>query len=116
MERVEEIREKRERVFYKQRMAGNRARALAEDRKLVDENQHLLPPSERYASRQALGMEKDVLDQAAMEDEFDGFESDLDMAHDEEMEEEIAALKLKNRSSELKQKHILRLDGSVEAG
>ncbi|GES62013.1 ribosome biogenesis protein RLP24 [Aspergillus terreus] len=43
MERVAEIRARRERVFYKNRMAGKEARELAEDRKLVAENEHLLP-------------------------------------------------------------------------
>ncbi|KAA8894281.1 ribosomal protein L24e-domain-containing protein [Sphaerosporella brunnea] len=47
MQRVEEIRRRRERVFYKQRMAGNKERQRAADRKLVEENQHLLPPSQR---------------------------------------------------------------------
>lgn len=43
MERVTEIRAKRERVFYKKRMAGNKEKAKAADRKLVVENEHLLP-------------------------------------------------------------------------
>lgn len=43
MDRVAEIRAKRERVFYKQRMAGNKEKAKAADRKLVAENEHLLP-------------------------------------------------------------------------
>ncbi|KAL8827028.1 MAG: hypothetical protein Q9191_003439 [Dirinaria sp. TL-2023a] len=43
MERVSEIRAKRERVFYKNRMAGNKEREKAANRKLVAENQHLLP-------------------------------------------------------------------------
>jgi hypothetical protein len=47
MHRVSEIRAKREGVFYRQRMAGNKAARLAEDRKLVLENQHLLPSEER---------------------------------------------------------------------
>lgn len=43
MHRVSEIRSRRERVFYKKRMAGNRARALADARRLVAEHSHLLP-------------------------------------------------------------------------
>ncbi|KAI9148152.1 60S ribosomal export protein NMD3 [Paramyrothecium foliicola] len=43
MKRVSEIRARRERVFYKKRMAGNRARELAQARKLVAEHSHLLP-------------------------------------------------------------------------
>ncbi|OCK79337.1 hypothetical protein K432DRAFT_426579 [Lepidopterella palustris CBS 459.81] len=47
MKRVSEIRVRRERAFYKQRMKGNEERQREADRKLVEENQHLLPPSER---------------------------------------------------------------------
>ena len=43
MERISEIRARRERAFYKKRMAGNKARQRELDRKLVEENQHLLP-------------------------------------------------------------------------
>ncbi|EXM04006.1 50S ribosomal protein L24e [Fusarium odoratissimum NRRL 54006] len=43
MERVSEIRQRRERVFYKKRMAGKRERELTLARKLVAENEHLLP-------------------------------------------------------------------------
>ncbi|KAK9331120.1 ribosomal protein L24e-domain-containing protein [Lipomyces starkeyi] len=42
MERVAEIRAKRERAFYKNRMRGNRAKQREEDRKLVAENEELL--------------------------------------------------------------------------
>ena len=43
MQRVSEIRAKRERVFYKNRMAGNKEREKATNRKIVAENEHLLP-------------------------------------------------------------------------
>ncbi|KAL9033854.1 MAG: hypothetical protein Q9214_007313 [Letrouitia sp. 1 TL-2023] len=43
MKRVAEVRARRERVFYKNRMAGNKERAKAANLKLVAENQHLLP-------------------------------------------------------------------------
>ncbi|EGX51273.1 hypothetical protein AOL_s00054g343 [Orbilia oligospora ATCC 24927] len=43
MQRVTEIQTKRERAFYKQRMTGNTANRRAADRKLVEENQHMLP-------------------------------------------------------------------------
>ncbi|KAL2752502.1 hypothetical protein ACRALDRAFT_2044323 [Sodiomyces alcalophilus JCM 7366] len=43
MERISEIRSRRERVFYKKRMAGKRERELATARRLVAENQNLLP-------------------------------------------------------------------------
>ena len=43
MPRIEEIRNKRQRVFYKKRMAGNKEREREANRKLVAENEHLLP-------------------------------------------------------------------------
>lgn len=43
MQRVAKIRARRERAFYKKRMAGNKERERAANRKLVAENQHLLP-------------------------------------------------------------------------
>jgi len=52
MQRISEIKAKRERRFYKERMAGNKERERAADRKLVAENEHLLPrvrASERVA-------------------------------------------------------------------
>ncbi|CZR54381.1 probable 60S ribosomal protein L24 [Phialocephala subalpina] len=53
MERVSEIRAKRERVFYKKRMAGNKEREKEANRKLVAENEHLLPKM-RATERKAL--------------------------------------------------------------
>lgn len=56
MERVSLIRERRERVFYKRRMEANKEREKANDRKLVEENAHLLPRmrgSERKALEEA---------------------------------------------------------------
>lgn len=54
MQRVSEIRARRERQFYKNRMKGNREKQLEADRKLVAENQHLLPPQYRDQVQQAL--------------------------------------------------------------
>ena len=52
MERVAAVRARRERAFYKRRMAGNRAAQRAADRKLVEENAHLLP-RERASEKRA---------------------------------------------------------------
>lgn len=57
MKRVSEIRQKRERVFYKKRMEGNKERERAANRKLVAENEHLLPKM-RGSERQALEKER----------------------------------------------------------
>ena len=53
MQRVGEIRQRRERVFYKKRMAGNKEREREANRKLVAENEHLLPKM-RASERRAL--------------------------------------------------------------
>lgn len=67
MQRISEIRERRERRFYKERMRGNRERALEDDRKLVRENQHLLPPEERERAEDLLEAE-DAESESEMED------------------------------------------------
>lgn len=60
MQRVSEIRKRRERQFYKNRMKGNAARDLEADRKLVLENQHLLPP--QYRDQVQSVLEEDELE------------------------------------------------------
>ena len=67
MNRIEEIRARRERVFYKKRMEGNKQRQRDIDAKLVAENEHLLPKM-RGSERKAL--EAQAREEAmAMEDE-----------------------------------------------
>ena len=74
MERISEIRARRERVFYKRRMARNKAKQQEIDRKLVNENQHLLPrerASERLAREAAEAVkEAEELGVEAMETEI----------------------------------------------
>jgi large subunit ribosomal protein L24e len=115
MRRVEEIRQRRERVFYRQRMAGNKQRSLEDDRKLVEEHQHLLPPGERYENENKLEnrMEDDKLDmiQDEMEEEF----SEMDF-EEEESEEEIEEPIIKSRLPKAKQQSRLKMtiSGGVE--
>ena len=66
MQRVSEIRAKRERVFYKNRMAGNKEREQAANRKLVAENEHLLPRV-RASERMAKEMVEETLETEAVE-------------------------------------------------
>lgn len=66
MARVEEIKQKRERAHYKQRMAGNKEAKKEADKKLVEENQHLLPKmraSERRALEEAQANGEDVAEE-----------------------------------------------------
>jgi large subunit ribosomal protein L24e len=107
MKRVEEIRQRRERVFYRKRMEGNTARSLEEDRKLVEENQHLLPPGERYVQENKMEMEEDmeqdeemqIADRIAEENEMDFEEEDEDGESGEESDEEeiLQPVKIKSR-------------------
>lgn len=110
MSRVSEIRARRERAFYKARMRGNKQRQREEDRKLVEENQHLLPPSERWAKEQVEqeDMEVDlqkVKDKvAARRKEIAAEESDLDSELDETLPKIKSKTKLK-----------MKVGGGVEA-
>ena len=62
MERVEEVRKRRERAFYRNRMKGNKEKELEADRKLVEENQHLLPPQYRDQVKSVLEPERVEMD------------------------------------------------------
>src|ERR1700712_3420652 len=68
MKRVSEIRQRRERVFYKKRMAGNKERVKAANRKLVAENEHLLPKM-RGSERAALEAANEVFNELPLERE-----------------------------------------------
>ncbi|KAF1823559.1 uncharacterized protein K489DRAFT_388308 [Dissoconium aciculare CBS 342.82] len=73
MQRVSEIRVRRERQFYVNRMKGNKARQLEDDRKLVAENQHLLPPQYRDQVQDVLTEDLDA-EKVEMEVEEDELE------------------------------------------
>lgn len=85
MSRIEEIRQKRERAFYKNRMRGNKERQMALDRKLVEENPELLRMREVELRRKA---EKKAAKEAAAElDEAESEDEDEDMMEVESEEE-----------------------------
>ena len=68
MKRVSEIRQRRERVFYKKRMAGNKERVKVANRKLVAENEHLLPKM-RASERKALEAANEEVEELPLERE-----------------------------------------------
>ena len=74
MERVEELRKKRERQFYRNRIAGKAARELEADRKLVEENQHLLPPQYRDQAKEVL---EGTQDADTIDMELEGVEEEV---------------------------------------
>ncbi|QDS73693.1 hypothetical protein FKW77_003046 [Venturia effusa] len=111
MVKFSEIRAKRERAFYVNRMSGNRERQLAEDRKLVAENQasycaqidrgnltcfqHLLPIELRDVTLQESHIDMD--ESLVMDEE----EMDVDMEQEEK--EEVAPLKSALKKTKVKQ-------------
>lgn len=104
MQRVGEIRAKRERQFYRNRMRGNKEKQLEADRKLVEENQHLLPVQYRDRVEEVLEDGKMML-----EGEEEGvLEEKVEM-------EEAAKLKVKQKQQQQKRRtRLVRGEGPEE--
>lgn len=68
MARFEEIKQSRERVHYKKRMAGNKEREKEANRKLVEEYSHLLPKM-RHSEKAALEAENGEVEEVPLERE-----------------------------------------------
>ncbi|EMG48463.1 RLP24 Ribosome biogenesis protein RLP24 [Candida maltosa Xu316] len=104
MSRIEEIRQRRERAFYKNRMKGNKERQLAADKKLVEDNPELLRLREVELRRKA---EKLAAKENAMEEdeEVDVEEEEDMMSEDEEMESEAES---ESEEETVKQKVLLK--------
>jgi large subunit ribosomal protein L24e len=111
MEYVAEVRARRERVFYRQRMQGNRQRQMEADRKLVAENQHLLPMWERdeipefmreELEREKMENEQEAVEAMDVEEEWQGLEDE------EEQEQDISAT-VKSRMPKVKQTRKLKM-------
>ena len=101
MERVAEIRAKRERVFYKNRMKGNKQREKDANRKLVAENEHLLP----RVRGSELKRRREKEEQEGMEVE----EEELVVVVEGEEEERVEVEKKKKKKGILKGKRKQRL-------
>ncbi|SCU79283.1 LAFA_0B02014g1_1 [Lachancea sp. 'fantastica'] len=87
MARVEEIRQKRERAFYKNRMRGNKERDFLRDKKLVESNPELLNIRDVELARAEA--------KAAEAEESEEMDVDSDEEEEEEDEEEEEAQKQK---------------------
>jgi large subunit ribosomal protein L24e len=99
MKRISEIRQRRERAFYRKRIAGKRARELAQARKLVSENEHLLP---RLRGSEIKRLEEQRL----------AADGDVDMDVDAEV---VAPAKTKSRVFGGEKRRVkIRVDGDVE--
>ncbi|CAH6718489.1 ribosome biogenesis protein Rlp24p [[Candida] jaroonii] len=100
MSRVEEIRQKRERAFYKNRMKGNKENDLALDRKLVESNPELLKMREVELRRKA---ERKAAKEASMD-----VEEDIDVESSEEDMMSMSEDESEEESGKVKQKVLLK--------
>lgn len=99
MARIEEIRQKRERAFYKNRMKGNKEREFLRDKKLVEANPELLRIREvEIANKLAREQEREEIS------EEEEAEMEVDSEEEEEEEEELQKQKilLKNKRRNVK--------------
>jgi large subunit ribosomal protein L24e len=111
MGRVSEIRQRRERAFYKARMRGNKQRQREEDRKLVEENQHLLPPSERFAKEEVEQEEMEV-DVQKVKDKVAARRKELEADESELSELEETTPKTRSKTKKMLKR---KVGGGVEA-
>ncbi|EDO17635.1 hypothetical protein Kpol_1004p7 [Vanderwaltozyma polyspora DSM 70294] len=96
MSRIEEIRLKRERAFYKNRMKGNKERDFLRDKKLVESNPELLRMREvEIANRLA----KEQEEEEDLEEEEEDMEIDSEEEEEEQLEKQKILLKNKKRNS-----------------
>lgn len=100
MQRIEQIRQRRERAFYKNRMKGNKARQFALDKKLVEENPELLRMREvelKDAALKQAGKDDEMQDIESEEIESEEVESEEEEMDSEEEEMLARKIMLKNR-------------------
>lgn len=100
MARIEEIRQKRERAFYKNRMRGNKERELALDKKLVESNPELLKMREvelRIKEEKRLAREERKRQEEEEEAEEQDEEMDISEEEEESEEEEQQPILIKNK-------------------
>lgn len=98
MARIEEIRQKRERAFYKNRMRGNKEKDFLRDKQLVESNPELLRIREVEIARK-LAKEQERAESVSEQEESEEEEEDMEIDSDEEEEEQLEKQKilLKNR-------------------
>lgn len=101
MTRIEEIRKKRERAFYKNRMSKNKEIQKALDKKLVESNPELLRIRDVELKRAAAKKAKKEAEMEISEDEEEEEVEEVSMDEMEESEEEEerqkVAISLKNK-------------------
>ncbi|QLG70569.1 hypothetical protein HG535_0A05100 [Zygotorulaspora mrakii] len=100
MERVEEIRQKRERAFYKNRMKGNEEKDFLRDKALVEANPELLRIREvEMAHKLAQREQQEIEEGEAGEEEEEDMEVDSEEEEEQESQKQKVLLKNKRRAS-----------------
>lgn len=103
MARIEDIRQKRERAFYKNRMRGNKERDFLRDKKLVESNPELLRMREieiaNAMAKQQAREEAEAEAESEMESDEEEMEIDSEDEEEEEMQKQKILLKNKRRNS-----------------
>lgn len=107
MARVEEIRQRRERAFYKNRMKGNKERQLALDKKLVESNPELLRMREvelakKLAKEEARAAREQGVDEEEEEESDIDMESEVESESESEQEQVRQKVLLKNKKRSTK--------------
>ncbi|CAR25915.1 hypothetical protein ZYGR_0A04880 [Zygosaccharomyces rouxii] len=105
MEKIEDIRKKRERAFYKNRMKGNEEQDFLRDKQLVENNPELLRIRE-VEMAQILAKEQEKAEAAEEEDEEEEEEEDMEVDEDEEEEEEKEKQKIVLKNKKRNQKKL----------
>lgn len=98
MSRIEEIRQKRERAFYKNRMKGNAEKDFLRDKKLVESNPELLRLREVQIANE-LAKEQEI---SESEEEESEEEMEVDSEEEEQEMKEKQKILLKNRKRNAK--------------
>lgn len=108
MKRVEEIRKRRERAFFKSRMRGNKDRQLELDRKLVEANPELLRRREvelrRAAEKSAREAAIEADSEVSEEESEQASDMDVEMSEMESEDEQKIPVVVKKKSK--KRMHI----------
>lgn len=87
MDRIEEIRKKRERAFYKNRMKGNEEKDFLRDKALVEANPELLRIRE-IEMAEKLARQQEAAEEEGEEEEEEEVDEEMEVDSEEEEEEQ----------------------------
>lgn len=99
MSRIEEIRQRRERAFYKNRMRGNKEREFLRDKGLVESNPELLKVREVEIANKLASKEAEEQDEEMDVDSEEEIDVESEEESEEEQEKQKVLLKNKRKNS-----------------